>query len=144
MHARQTSPSRLSNEVATQSGKPMAPFRLHDSSGRFCECKTPGRHVGNTFLQEGSEVLLFSTTAQSGLGRSPGCLWIYGETHVVKLRDMKFRWSHRRGKTALLVPGTLLGRRRGRQCRSCPALAGHPLWTTRHTPCDAPERKDVQ
>ena len=82
--------STIGEEVVTQSGKPMASFRLHDSSGRCCECKILGRHVGNTFLQEGSEVILFSTTAQSGLGRSsrlPGCLWVYDESHIIRLRE---------------------------------------------------------
>ena len=79
--------STIGEEVMTQSGKPMASFRLHDASGRCCDCKILGRHVGNTFLQEGCEVILFGMTAQSGLGRSCGSLWVYDHTHIIRLRE---------------------------------------------------------
>ena len=79
--------SSIGNEGATEKGRPMASFRLHESSGKYCECKVLGRHVDNTCLTEGSEVILFSTTAKSGANTASGFLWIFDETHIVRLRE---------------------------------------------------------
>ena len=66
----------------SSNGADMQDFKLLDSSGRYFMCKAFGRHVGNTLVASGNEIILYFATARLGLSSQPGSLWLYDEAHV--------------------------------------------------------------
>ena len=71
----------------SQAGYPMQSFELHDCHGRFVVCQAYGRHVDNPGVVDNNEVVLYFVIAQTGLAGGPGCLRLYDESHVAKLRS---------------------------------------------------------
>ena len=65
----------------------MRPFQLQDCTGKFVMCIALGRHSENELLEDYSEVVVYFATAQAGLGNEPGKLWVYDESHIVRLRQ---------------------------------------------------------
>jgi len=77
--------SNTQEETTSQSGEAMKAFRLQDYNGKYVQCIAFGRHVDNTHLSDRNEVVLYFATALAGRASSPGQLWMYNESHIVKL-----------------------------------------------------------
>jgi len=75
-------------ETTSQSGEAMKGFRLQDYNGKYVQCVAFGRHVDNMHLSDKNEVVLYFATALAGRGSSPGQLWMYDESHIVKLSSV--------------------------------------------------------
>ena len=75
-------------ERATQSGRNMRNFHLHDRSGRFVPCSALGRHASNPCIQDGNEVVLyFAQASNPSSPNSLSSLWMYDESHMVVLHE---------------------------------------------------------
>jgi hypothetical protein len=72
---------------AQSSGTPMRGFKLHAADGCYVRCLAYGRHVDNECLQAGNQIILYFCSAQSGLGSSSGQLWLYNESHIVRVKS---------------------------------------------------------
>jgi len=75
-------------ETTSQNGEAMKTFRLQDYNGKYVQCVAFGRHANNIHLSDRNEVVLYFATALAGRGSSPGQLWMYDETHIVKLNTV--------------------------------------------------------
>ena len=79
--------SALQPPRPTQNGNLRTAFRLHDKIGNYVMCCALGRHAESDLLQESNELVLYFTNAQPGINNSPGSLWIYDDSHIIKLRS---------------------------------------------------------
>ena len=61
---------------------------LRDFSGKSVRCVALGRNVDNPALHIGLEVVLFFTTALKGLGKKPGQMWVYDDSHIFSMRQL--------------------------------------------------------
>ena len=61
-------------------------YQLRDDKGRFVNCCALGRHAGSEVLSVGNVIVMYFATARKNIG-GQGQLWLYDDSHVVKLRE---------------------------------------------------------
>ena len=75
------------NVVASTAGNDLRTFQLVDGVGKYVRVIAFDRHATNPIIENGNMLVLYMATAQEGIKRQPGALWMYNDSHMILLRS---------------------------------------------------------
>ena len=58
-----------------------------DGVGKYVKVIAFDRHATNPIIENGNMLVLYMATAQEGIKRQPGALWMYNDSHMILLRS---------------------------------------------------------